>query len=94
MSLQVPFDDMHCQIRLLRPKRELSNSLLQLEISNFTLDDPNIPQWRAVSYMWGNAEATESIYVNGSRFQVRPNLHALLEQLWEKSAEVPEYDVH
>ena len=94
MSLHLPFDDMHRQIRLLRPKRELSNSLLQLEISNFTLDDPNIPQWRAVSYMWGDAEATESIYLNGSRFQVRPNLHALLEQLWEKSAEVPEYDVH
>ncbi|KAF9780403.1 hypothetical protein IL306_000177, partial [Fusarium sp. DS 682] len=39
------------------------------------------PPYEAMSYTWGDDKATESILVNGGRFDLRPNLFSVLECL-------------
>ncbi|KAF5580683.1 heterokaryon incompatibility (het-6OR allele) [Fusarium pseudocircinatum] len=36
------------------------------------------PQYEAISYTWGNEDATKRLLVNGTVFEVRPNLYAAL----------------
>lgn len=36
------------------------------------------PHYEAISYTWGNEDATKRLLVNGTVFKVRPNLHAAL----------------
>jgi hypothetical protein len=44
------------------------------------LDDPSL-QYQALSYVWGDAQPTSSIFVNGKDFAVRANLRDALFQL-------------
>ena len=68
--------------------------MLDAQLNTFAIDGPETPDWRAISYMWGDAVATETVYVDERRFEVRPNLSALLQQLWKRGATDPAYDEH
>jgi hypothetical protein len=68
-------------LRLLEiyPDKETSGSPIRCFMHHASLDT-NI-QYKALSYAWGDEEPKTTIYLNGQRFQVRPNLMAALEQL-------------
>lgn len=53
---------------------------LSLELQHGSLDDDTL-QYRALSYVWGDAKGKVMIEVNGEQFLVGENLHALLRQL-------------
>ncbi len=68
-------------LRLLEiyPENETPDSPIQCSMHHASLDI-NI-QYKALSYAWGDKEPKATIYLNGQRFQVRPNLVAALQQL-------------
>ncbi|KAI1440548.1 hypothetical protein F5Y02DRAFT_402671 [Annulohypoxylon stygium] len=59
------------QLRLLQPVLIHSDSL---HFSVSTVSRFSAPPYTAVSYTWGDDDATETIYLDGKPFQVRPNL--------------------
>ena len=63
------------QIRLLRPI-SFRSQILEFELSHFPRDIARA--YTAVSYTWGEDEATEVIYLNGEEFKVRANLWSCL----------------
>ena len=62
-------------IRLLRPVG-LHPRILDFEVVHFPRG--RAPTYTAVSYTWGDDEATEVIYLNGREFKVRTNLWSCL----------------
>ena len=66
------------ELRLLQPVA-VNHRVLQFR----TLRVPraSAPSYTAVSYTWGNAAATEVIYLDNRRFHVRPNLWSCLHYL-------------
>ena len=53
-----PLDLSRRQIRLVRLRRQdgssQHNSRLRCEVQHFDMDDPDMPAYRALSYVWGN----------------------------------------
>lgn len=46
-----------------------------------SVDEYQWPSYNALSYQWGDATSSKAICVNGSKFEVRNNLHSALVQL-------------
>lgn len=63
------------ELRLLRPMAPGSDTL---SFRSVTVLRARAPSYTAVSYTWGDGEATEFIYLDGHRFHVRPNLWSCL----------------
>lgn len=63
-------------IRLMRVLPDTQDRILRFEIGNF--GRALAPPYTAVSYTWGDEEATELIYLNRRPFSVRPNLWGCL----------------
>ncbi|KXL51305.1 MAG: hypothetical protein FE78DRAFT_84111 [Acidomyces sp. 'richmondensis'] len=59
-------------------------------LKHVSLDD--CPKYAALSYVWGDAEATEKIYLNGCEFEVTVNLWTALHLLKPSDAESPFYN--
>lgn len=80
-------------LRLLRPL-SISREALYFEVSNVRGSAP--PPYTAVSYTWGDLEASEVIYLNGKAFRVRPKLWSCLYYLArdERQAEWTHLWVH
>lgn len=66
------------ELRLLRPVRSNHDSL-HFDVSTFGRDAA--PPYTAVSYTWGDGDASEVIHINGCRFPVRLNLWSCLYHL-------------
>lgn len=69
-------------IRLLRPAsfgQMTSTSRLDFTVETFTT--ARTPLYTAVSYAWGSGASSQTIYLNGQRFAVRPNLWTCLHYL-------------
>jgi hypothetical protein len=68
------------EIRLLEilPSHDQS-SIICCRLKHVSLNEP--PAYEALSYCWGNAEDTETIKLNGSRFSATTNLVNALRQL-------------
>ena len=63
-------------IRLLTIDYCDSDGTLHCSLGTALLDD--LPEFIALSYAWGDGEATKSISINGCQFNVKPNLHNFL----------------
>lgn len=63
-------------IRLLEP---ISITHSSLRFNLIKVRRAAAPAYTAVSYTWGNDEATEIIYLSGQKFHVRPNLRSCLQ---------------
>ncbi|KAK7397885.1 hypothetical protein QQX98_012753 [Neonectria punicea] len=63
------------ELRLLRPF-SLCNDRLSFRVSVSTRE--SAPGYTAVSYTWGDDAPTETIYLDGKPFRVRPNLWSCL----------------
>ncbi|KAK7916884.1 hypothetical protein PG985_010492 [Apiospora marii] len=70
------------ELRLLKPVR-YSHDSLHFEVSTFRRDAA--PSYTAVSYTWGDGEASEIIHINGLKFPVRLNLWSCLYYLSQTS---------
>ncbi len=53
-----------------------------------TLDSEPSRVYTALSYVWGDANVTEDIIVNGVSFAVTSNLASALKQIWKGFGEV------
>ncbi|KAF7936570.1 uncharacterized protein EAE97_007936 [Botrytis byssoidea] len=76
-------------IRLLRLQRNEQGSISGL-LEVFSLDDPERPVFRTLSYVWGPKVFPHSILINGHPFPVLSSLHPLLEiicddEKWKQS---------
>ena len=73
-------DQVRPEIRLLRfLDCQSSAGPLQLELRHAFLDD--LPSFAALSYVWGEDVATDTIFVDNTPLAVRSNLHAALLQM-------------
>lgn len=72
------------EIRLIRLTHDHGTSI-QCEISTFSLDKDIT--YVALSYLWTEPGATCTIHINGTKFDVRPNLFAYLELLRDEGNE-------
>lgn len=70
-----PLDLSRNQIRLIKVLPRASSDPVQCTVSVFNEDRPS---YRALSYTWGRAQPTHTILLNGSRFEIRSNLHFFL----------------
>ncbi len=64
-------------LEILTDKAETSNSTVRCKISHSNLIDP--PEYRALSYCWGDPLVTRPIIVNGETRQVTTNLEEALQ---------------
>ncbi|KAK3492959.1 heterokaryon incompatibility protein-domain-containing protein [Neurospora hispaniola] len=62
------------------PPRQSGSDRISLELRHASLDDDSL-QYRALPYVWGDTKDKEDININGERFSVGANLHALLQML-------------
>ncbi|EON65769.1 hypothetical protein W97_05008 [Coniosporium apollinis CBS 100218] len=68
------------EIRVLSfPPAELEDPEARCDIVHLSLDDR--PRYHALSYVWGELEPTRSLFVDGCRVDVRPNLFTALHHL-------------
>ena len=70
-------------IRLLRILPGDPESTIEVELIEASLDD--LPQYEALSYVWGDAEITQQIVCNGRPFQITINLTKALRRLRSRS---------
>ena len=63
------------ELRLLKP---ISISLDCISFTIVRVPRDSVPQYTAVSYVWGNEEPTETIHLDGRAYKVRPNLWSCL----------------
>lgn len=70
-------------IRLLRILPGDPESTIEVELIEASLD--NLPQYEALSYVWGDAEITQQIVCNGRPFQITINLTKALRRLRSRS---------
>lgn len=76
-----PLDEPKRQIRLLRMQHDHDEGI-HLELKTFSLDDN--PAFRALSYLWTQAAADHTVYIDGHAFLVRPNLYHYLDIMREE----------
>ncbi|KAK8109390.1 hypothetical protein PG999_007527 [Apiospora kogelbergensis] len=77
------------ELRLLRPLH-FSQHFIHFEVATFRRSA--LPKYTAVSYTWGSEDATETIFINGCKFSVRPNLWSCLYYL-SQAAKSQDYDL-
>lgn len=70
----------HQEIRLLRiMPSDLENGLVQLQLKYSSLRDT--PNYRALSYVWGDPKVTNPVVLDGKEVQVTINLEAALREI-------------
>jgi len=79
-ELFTPLDVLKSEIRLLVIKFGFDDEeTVSCHLESVSLDAQ--PNYHAVSYVWGNPEITESIIVNGHKFNVTLNLFNALRKI-------------
>ncbi|CAI6331922.1 unnamed protein product [Periconia digitata] len=73
-----PLDIRTREIRLLTVLPTVDTTI-RCRLKIFSLDDPSIPEYRALSYTWGPPPSASAIQVNDKSFLVRQNLYNFLE---------------
>ncbi|THV47046.1 hypothetical protein BGAL_0339g00060 [Botrytis galanthina] len=73
-----PLDTSKPSIRLLRLQRNEQGSIIGW-LESFSLDDPERPVFRTLSYVWGPEVFPHNISINGHPFPVLSSLHPFLE---------------
>ncbi|QSZ33502.1 hypothetical protein DSL72_005070 [Monilinia vaccinii-corymbosi] len=73
-----PLDTSKPSIRLLRLQRDKQGSIIG-SLKFFSLDAPDCPEFKTLSYVWGPKVYSHSILVNGCRFPILDSLHPILE---------------
>lgn len=68
------------QFRLLRLVN-FGSDPIQCELSIFSLLDPDVPPWKALSYRWGDDAPELTVQLEGQAINVRKNLHRFLAQM-------------
>ena len=77
------------QTRVLRLHSHLSNTkLVSCSLEVMTLDPEPSMVYTALSYVWGDARATEDIILNGVSFAVTSNLASALKQIRKGFGEI------
>lgn len=83
-----PLDLSRRQIRLVRLRRQdgssQHNSRLRCEVQHFDMDDPDMPAYRALSYVWGNKSPHFYLRINDEWYVVRRNLYDFLCELQDR----------
>ena len=77
------------EIRLLRfavLHRSSDDILFAAQSENTSLDDTNVRAYTALSYEWGDASDTRSIYFNGELFTIRARLYEFLRRTFTAAA--------
>lgn len=75
-----PLDTSTPSIRLLHLRRDEEGSVSGL-LEIFSLDAPNCPAFKTLSYVWGPKVYSHRILVNGCRFPVLDSLYPILETI-------------
>ena len=73
------------ELRLLQPLT-LTNDILRFKTRR--VQRTSKPRYTAVSYTWGDADASEVIYLDNQRFLVRPNLWSCLRYVGQNSSSI------
>lgn len=73
-----PLDLSHDEIRLVRILYQEQDKSVTLELKHFRTDQQPLPEYDALSYVWGPPEPKRSILVNRGRYLVRQNLFDFL----------------
>lgn len=73
-----PLDTSRPSIRLLRLQRDEQGSITGL-LEAFSLDDPQCPVFRTLSYVWGSKTFSHNIFIDNYPFPVLDSLHPFLE---------------
>lgn len=60
------------ELRLLTPRRSSKSNELRFAIRAYPVS--NTPKYVAISYTWGNDTAQMVVYLNDTRYRIRPNL--------------------
>lgn len=84
LPLYRPLNEEKREVRFVRIVGE-SNESIACEMKVFSLD--NRPAYKALSYCWTEALATEKIRPNDCSFYIRPNLHNLLQQISKEESD-------
>ncbi|KAF2671658.1 HET-domain-containing protein [Microthyrium microscopicum] len=79
-SIHIPLDPDTRQIRLLS-FRQQSGAVLACGLRVFDLDDPELPDFIALSYTWGSPYAQHEIRINGAPMEIRENLRSALDSI-------------
>lgn len=77
--IYTPLSESSRDIRLLHLRPGIWSDPIQCTLETVSLNDG--PRHRAISYVWGDPKAAETIYVNGKPFQATTNLVAALRHL-------------
>ena len=75
----LPTDTSHMRLLTIQPAER---DALHFRLESVSLTA--IPDYIALSYAWGTEKPTEKIWVNGTNFYVRPNLHHFLTHITAK----------
>ncbi|KAF7956997.1 hypothetical protein EAE96_004319 [Botrytis aclada] len=75
-----PLDTSKPSIRLLRLQRNEQGSITGL-LESFSLDNPERPAFKTLSYVWGPKVFPHTIFINGHPFPVLSSLHPFLENI-------------
>ncbi|KAL8771407.1 MAG: hypothetical protein Q9209_003075 [Squamulea sp. 1 TL-2023] len=75
----MPLDDNQDRIRLLIISSGPSSDAIDCHLTQVSLGDE--PSYEALSYTWGTLQCTSTISLNGTDFQVTPNLESALRKL-------------
>ena len=76
---ELPTETSHMRLLTIQPAER---DALHFRLESLSLTA--IPDYIALSYAWGTEKPTEKIWVNGTNFYVRPNLHRFLTHITAK----------
>jgi hypothetical protein len=68
------------QFRLVRLLRSALDHI-QCELNTFSLLDNDVPQWKALSYRWGDDQPEFVVYLEDQAVSVRKTLHAFMTEM-------------
>jgi hypothetical protein len=80
------------RLLLLQPRADSKDDEIHCKLQHTTLSDCETDltfQYIALSYVWGNEEDQEKIFVDGIEFHVTPNLFRALRSIRHESKELP-----
>ena len=69
------------EIRLLRVLSGSSAGRVECELQSFSLQENDVPVYKALSYRWGDDQCEHDIILNDEAIGVRKNLHGFLLQM-------------
>ena len=84
---QLPVNESRTRVLVLHSQSS-DAALVSCSLEVMTLDAEPCRAYTALSYVWGDASVTESIFVNGVSFAVTSNLASALRQIRKSFGEV------